>query len=86
MLSDRGYYDYPKLENSLFDAVKLVKIVDLDKHRYSGYGTGFDRRANFSVANGFGRNVIISRVDMSSSVHNKKKDFLILYNMINLYF
>ena len=86
MLSDRGYYDYPKLENSLFGAVKLVKNVDLDKHRYSGYGTGFDRRVNFSVANGFARNVIISRVDMSSSVHNKKKDFLILYNMINLYF
>ena len=86
MLSDRGYYDYPKLENSLFYTVKLVKNVDLDKHRYSGYGTGFDRRVNFPVANGFGRNVIISRVDMSSSVHNKKKYFLILYNMINLYF
>ena len=30
------------LENSLFGAVKLTKIADFDKYKYSGYGIGFD--------------------------------------------
>ena len=29
----------PTLENSLFGDVKLVKNADIDKHKYSGYGT-----------------------------------------------
>ena len=40
-LWDRGYDDYPTLENYLFAAVKLVKNVDIDK--YSRQGIGFDR-------------------------------------------
>ena len=42
-----------------------------------GYGIGFERQGTFSVANGFGKNVIIFEVDMSSSVRvdSKKKDF-----------
>ena len=42
-----------------------------------GYGIGFERQRTFSVANGFGKNVIIFEVDMSSSVRvdSKKKDF-----------
>ena len=73
---DRGYDDYPTLENSFFGPVKLVKNADIDKYKYSGYDTGFDRRGTFSVGNGFGKNVIIFGADMISSVHvdNKKKD------------
>ena len=58
----------------------MTKNVDTDQYKYSGYGTGFDRKGMFSVGNGFGRNCIIFGVDMSSSVHvdNKKKDILIL--------
>ena len=35
---------YPTLENFLFGAVKLTKYVDVDLYKYSGYGTGFDRK------------------------------------------
>ena len=75
-LWDRGYDDYPVLENYLFGPVKLTKNPDIDKYKYSGYGIGFDRRGTFSVSGGSGRNVIIIDVDMSSSVHvnNKRKD------------
>ena len=71
---------YPTLENCLFGAVSLTKHVDIDQYKYSGYGVGFDRKAEFSFGNGFDRNCIIFGVDMSSSVHvdNKKKDILIL--------
>ena len=51
------------------------------KIRYSGNGIGFDRRSSFSFpGGGFGQNVLIFGVDMSSSVHinNKKKDILVL--------
>ena len=68
--------NYPTLENCLFAAVKLTKNADIDKYKYSGYGIGFDRRETFSfITGGFGFNVIIFEVDMSSSVHvdNKKK-------------
>ena len=81
LFSTRGYDDYPVLENSLFGAVKLVKIPDIDKYKYSGHGTSFDRRGTFSFpTGGFGCNVIIFGVDMSSSLHvdKKKKDILIL--------
>ena len=72
---DCEYDDHPKLENSLFGAVKFVKNADIDKYKYSGYGI-----KTFSVADGFGRNIIIFGVDMSSSMHvdNKKKDILFL--------
>ena len=71
---------YPTLQNSLFGAVKLVKNADINKHKYSGYGVGFDRGGTFSVANGFGNNAVIFGVDMSASIHvgNKQKDNLIL--------
>ena len=60
-----GYDDYPTLQNSLFGTVKLVKNADIYKHKYSGYCIGYDRCANFSVANGFGKNLIIFGADMS---------------------
>ena len=61
--------------------VTLIKNADIDKYGYSGYGIGFDRKGSFSFpVGGYGQNVIIFGVDMSSSIHidNKKKDILIL--------
>ena len=59
----------------------MTKNADIDKYGYSGYGIGFDRKKAFSFPGvvGFGQNVIIFGVDMSSSIHidNKKKHILI---------
>ena len=66
----------PTLKNCLFGAVTLTKNTDIDKYGYSGYGIGFDRRSSFSFpSGGFGQNITIFGVDMSSSVHidNKKR-------------
>ena len=71
----------PSLKNCLFGAVTLTKNADIDNDVYSGYGIWFDRRSGFSFPNtGFGQNVLILGVDMSSSTHidNKKKDILVL--------
>ena len=77
-----SHSDDPTLENSLFGTVTLNKNADdIDKYGYFGYGIGFDRKLSFSFpSSGFGQNVIIFGVDMSSSVHvdNKKKYILIL--------
>ena len=70
----------PTLKNCLFGAVTLTKNADVEKYGYSCYGIGFDRRSSFSFpGGGFGQNVLIFGVDMSSSAHidNKKKDILI---------
>ena len=59
----------------------MTKTANIDKYGYSGYGIGFDRKTSFSFpSGGFGQDIIIFRVDISSSVHvdNKKKDILIL--------
>ena len=63
----------PTLKKCLFGAVTLTKNADIKKHRYSGNGIGFDRRGS----GGFGQNVIILGVDMSSSAHidNKGKKY-----------
>ena len=66
ILWDHGYDDNPVLKNYLSGAVKLVTNADTDKYKYSGYGTGFDRRVTFSVSNEFNRNVKIFEADMSS--------------------
>ena len=58
---------YPTLKNCLFGAVSLIKHTDIDNYKYYGYGIGFERKGTFSFGNGFGRNVIIFGVDMSSS-------------------
>ena len=71
----------PTLKNCLFGAVTLTKNSDIEKYGYSGYGIGFDRRSSFTYpGGGFGQNVLIFGVDMSSSAHidNKKKDILVL--------
>ena len=61
----------------------MTKNNDTDNYKYSGYGIIFDRKGEFSVGNGFGRNCIIFGVDMSPSVHvdNKKKYILILVQL-----
>ena len=71
----------PTLKKCLFGAVTLTKNADIDKYGYSGYGIGFDRRSSFSFpGRGFGQNVLIFGVVMSSSAHidNKKKGILVL--------
>ena len=73
----------PTLKSCLFGAVTLTKNADIDKYWYSGYGTGFDKITTFSFpVGGFGQNLIIFGIDMSSCAHvdNKKKDVLILGN------
>ena len=78
--SDYKDINYPTLENWWFGSVKLTKNADIDKYRYSGYGIRFDRETSFSFGNETGKNVIIFRVDMSSSlkIDNRKKDISIL--------
>ena len=73
--------NFPTLQNALFGAVTLTKNADIDKYKYSGYGIGFDRKSSFSfLSDGFGENILIFGVDMSSSsrIYNKKKDILVL--------
>ena len=64
----------------MFGEVKLTKHINIDLHKYSWYGVGFDRKGVFSIGDEVGRNMIIFGVDMSSSTHtnNEKKDILIL--------
>ena len=71
----------PTLKNCLFGAATLTKNPDINRCGYSSYGIGFDRKSSLSFpGSGFGQNVIIFGVDMSSSarIDNKKKDILIL--------
>ena len=70
----------PTLKSCLFGAVTLTKNTDIQKHRYSGYGIGFDRRSAFSFpGGGFGQNVLIFGADMSSSAYidNKEKKLVL---------
>ena len=72
--------NYLTLENCLFGAVSLTKNADINKYKYSGCGIGFDRRGFYPhPSGGTGRNLIIFRIDMSSStkIDNRKKDILI---------
>ena len=52
-LSASGSHDNePTFKNCLFGAVTLTKNNDINKYKYSGYGTGFDRRSSFSLPGG----------------------------------
>ena len=76
-----SHFDDPTLKNCLFGAATLTKTADIQKQKYSDYGTGFDRRSHVSFpSGGFGQNVIIYGADMSSSSHidNKIKHILAL--------
>ena len=69
------------MQSALSGAVKLTKNTDIDKHKYFGYGIGFDGTGFYSHPTGeTGRNVIVFGLDMSSStkIHHKGKDILIL--------
>ena len=69
------------LENCFFRTVSLIKHGDIDQYKYSGYGIRFDRKGEFSFgSNGFGKNVIIFGVDMTSSIHvnNRTESILVL--------
>ena len=63
--------------------MKLTKNDDLDKYKYSGYGTGLDSRSEFIfffTDGSYGKKCHYFGADISSSVHvdNKGKDILIL--------
>ena len=67
------------LENCLFGTVKITKTPKINT--YSGYGIAFDSNESFShPSGGYGKNVIISGADLSSSVHanNKANNILVL--------
>ena len=72
-----SHIDHPTLKNCLFGAVTSTKNADNNKYYgYLGYGIGFDRRGSFSFpCGGYGQNVLIFGVDMSSFPHidNKKR-------------
>ena len=66
------------LKNCLFGAGTSTKNADIEKYGYSGFGFGSGRRSSFSFpGGGFGQNVLVFGVDMSSSAHidNKKKTY-----------
>ena len=75
-----GASSFSNSDPTLFGAVTLTKNSDIEKCGYSDYGIGYDRRSSFSFpSGGFGQNILIFGVDMSSSPHidNKKKDILV---------
>ena len=58
----------------------MTKNVDIDKHKYYGYGYAFDRLGIIPYpSGGTGKNVIIFGADMSSStkIENNKKYILV---------
>ena len=65
----------------MFVAASFTKHVDIDQYKYSGCDIGFNRKEEFSFgSNGFGKNLVISGADMSSSAHanNRTKNILVL--------
>ena len=69
------------LKDCLFGNVKITKNADPDKYSYSGYGNGFGSGSLFSIPNfDWGKNAVIFRVEISSSVHidNNNRNILIL--------
>ena len=80
MRSTVNYDEHITFENCSFGSVKLTKNTDINKYKYFGYGIGFGGLGAFSFpSGGFGQNVKIFGVDISSSVHanNKKKKIII---------
>ena len=62
------------ISNCLFGSVKLTKNADPDKYKYSDPGKWFNSRLEFLFRNrSMGKNVIIFRADIRSSVHVYKK-------------
>ena len=73
LAASSSHTSYPTIKNCF----TLTKNADIEKYKYFGYGTGFDRRSSFSFpSGGFGQNVLL----FGTSIHvdNKKKDILVL--------
>ena len=76
---------YSTLENCLLGAVSLTKNDDIDQYKYSEYGIGFDRKAEFSFGSrGFDPNCIILGADMSSSSHPNNKKKILFLSFVNI--
>ena len=60
----------------MFGAAKLTKHIDNNLYKYSRYDIGFDEKGFFSIGDEVGKNVIVYRINVSSSSHidNTKKD------------
>ena len=59
--------------NTVFTLKDGTKNTDPDKYVYSGFGIGFDFCLEFSLPDGnVGKNVIIFKANMSSSLHINK--------------
>ena len=81
LVASSSNFSDPTIKKCLLGAVTLTKNADIEKYKYSAYGIGFDRRSSFPfTGGGFGQNVLIFDVDMSTSIHinNKGKDILVL--------
>ena len=71
---------YPALKNCLFGAISSTKNANIDQHKYSGYGIGFDRLGKISFSTrGFGRNVIIFGADKVVLFMRITKKKILLY-------
>ena len=68
------------LKTCLFGATKIVKNSDKSKWKYSGYEITFNWKGEWDFGNVSDRNVVIFRVDNSSSsrTDNRKNDFSVL--------
>ena len=65
----------------MFGAVKVTKIADVDKYKYSGYSIGFDSKGSYTHPDGgYCKSVIIFGADLRNSKHanNKTKSVLVL--------
>ena len=58
------------VNNCLFESLRRMKNVDLDKYKYSGYSIAFDSSSKFLFTDErLGKNVIIFGADISSSLY-----------------
>ena len=65
---------YPIVQNCFVGEIGFIKNSTINEFKYNGYGIRFDSKGTFSHSSGgFGLNVLIFGVDMSSSVHTNNK-------------
>ena len=74
-LWDRGYDGYPTVENSLFSAFQLEKMLILISINTQDMVLLLIKMEHFLVDRGFGKNVIIFGADISLSAHIDNKTF-----------
>ena len=62
------------VQNAFFGGIKITKIVNTSNYKYSGYGSCFDGRSDFSIGSITNcKNIIIFGVEMSFSSHSTNK-------------